>query len=438
MLREENEILTRIGPGTPMGEVMRRYWMVAALSSDLPEPDCPPIRIKLLGEDLVAFRDSNGRVGLLDEFCPHRQASLFLGRSEECGLRCIFHGWKFDVEGNCLEMPNELPEDDFKDKVHVKAYPTLELGGAIWAYMGPKHKMPAPPKFEWTQVPDTHRHVPKMVQECNWLQALEGGIDGSHSSFLHRSLTTDVARSRAGLSASGYRGRSKAPRQEMDQTDYGLLFASIRPLGEEGNYVRSYHFVMPFYEVRADQVGTGGEVKRKVITGHFWVPMDDENCMVYNWMYSFGDEPLSKEMLAFTEWGAGRAPEDLMPDFRNARNRSNNWLIDRQYQKTKSFAGIEGINTQDFAVQESMGPIVDRTKEHLGPSDRVIITARRLLLQAVRTVQEGGDPPGVNPSYYRIRAIERLIPNGVEWREVLREEIEAPRKDQVDNRPGAA
>lgn len=224
----------------------------------------------------------------------------------------------------------------------------------------------------------------------------------------------------------------------MDQTDYGLLFASIRPLGEEGNYVRTYHFVMPFYEVRADQVGTGGEVKRKVITGHFWVPMDDENCMVYNWMYSFGDEPLSKDMLAFMEWGAGRAPEDLLPDSRNIRNRSNNWLIDRQYQKTKSFAGIEGINSQDFAVQESMGPIVDRTKEHLGPSDRVIIMARRMLLQAVKTVQEGGDPPGVSPSYYRIRAIERLLPNGVEWHEALKEEIEAPRTGQLDNRPGAA
>jgi phthalate 4,5-dioxygenase oxygenase subunit len=421
--REENEMLTRVGPGTPMGEVLRRYWMAAALSSELPGPDCSPRRVKLLGEKLVAFRDSTGNIGLVDEFCPHRRTSLFLGRNEESGLRCIYHGWKFNFEGRCLDIPNEDPESDFKSKIRLKAYPTIELGGVVWAYMGPREKMPPPPKFEWTQVPETHRHVSKNRQESNWLQAVEGGIDPCHSSFLHRALTTDVPRSRAGLSAGGYRGRSTAPIQDVEQTEYGILYASIRPLGEEGNYIRTYHYVLPFYEVRADQVGTGGEVKRRIITGHFWVPMDDHNCMTYNWLYSFGEEPLTEQMTSVMEWGAGRAPEDYSDGFRLTRNRENDWLIDRNFQKTRSFSGIEGINTQDLAVQESMEPIIDRSQEHLGPSDRVIILARRILLQAIKTVQEGGDPPGVNPSYYKIRAIERLLPVGADWRKELQAEI---------------
>ena len=288
---------------------------------------------------------------------------------------------------------------------------------------GPREKMPPPPKFEWTQVPETHRYVRKNWQATNWLQAVEGGIDPCHSSFLHRALTTDVSRSRAGLSPSGYRGRSTAPKQEVEVTDYGLLFASMRPLGEEGNYLRTYHYVLPFHEVRADQVGTGGEVKRRTITGHFWVPIDDENTMTYNWMYSFGEEPLPEEMRAEMEWGAGRAPEDYTDGFRLKRNRDNDWLLDRNFQKTRSFAGIEGINTQDLAVQESMEPIVDRTQEHLGPSDRVIVLARHLLLQAIRTVQQGGDPSGVSPSYYKIRAIEGLLPPGCDWRKELEAEI---------------
>src|SRR3984893_2771589 len=175
LTREENELVTRVGPGTPMGDVLRRYWIPALMSRELPEADCPPVRVKLLGEKLVAFRDSQGRIGLVDEFCPHRRASLWFGRNEESGLRCIYHGWKFDVEGKCLEQMNE-PEP-FCHKVRLTAYPTTEIGGGVWAYMGPRDKMPAPPAFEWTQVPETHRHVSKVWEECNWLQALEGGID---------------------------------------------------------------------------------------------------------------------------------------------------------------------------------------------------------------------------------------------------------------------
>ena len=190
LTREENELVTRTGPGTPMGAVMRRYWMPALLSWELPEPDCPPVRVKLLNEQLVAFRDTNGRLGMLEEFCAHRGVSLWLGRNEECGLRCVFHGWKYDVDGNCVDQMNE--PQDFKDKIHLKAYPTVELGGVIWTYMGPPDKKPPLPKFEWTQAPESHRHVSKVIQECNWLQAFEGGVDTSHDAILHRAFGSDT------------------------------------------------------------------------------------------------------------------------------------------------------------------------------------------------------------------------------------------------------
>ena len=164
--REENERITQVGPETPMGQTLRRYWIPALMSRELPEPDCPPVRVQLLGESLVAFRDSEGQLGLLDELCPHRLASLYFGRNEECGLRCVYHGWKFDVEGRCVDMMNEPAENDFKHKITTTAYPTIDMGGIIWAYMGPAELQPPPPKFAWTQVPETHRLSPKRFRSA--------------------------------------------------------------------------------------------------------------------------------------------------------------------------------------------------------------------------------------------------------------------------------
>src|ERR687886_715559 len=187
--REENERITRVGPGTPMGNLMRRYWMPACLAEELPEPDCPPVRVRLLGEDLVAFRDTQDRIGVLDEYCPHRLASLFLGRNEQCGLRCVYHGWKFDVDGRCVDMPNEPPESNFKDRVRATAYPCRERGGVVWVYMGPPERMGEQPDLEWSLVPADQRFLSKRLQQSNYLQAIEGGIDSSHISFLHSTLT---------------------------------------------------------------------------------------------------------------------------------------------------------------------------------------------------------------------------------------------------------
>jgi phthalate 4,5-dioxygenase len=415
--REENELVTRVGPGTPMGNTLRRYWIPAILSSEVSEPDCDPVRVRLLGEDLVAFRDTAGRIGLLDEFCPHRRVSLYFGRNEECGLRCIYHGWKFNVDGSCIEMMNEPEEYDFKHKIRTTAYPTCELGGIVWAYLGPPEKIPPVPKFRWTQVPETRRNVTKVIEECNWLQALEGGIDTSHAPILHRLLREDSGR--GGFKPSNPFVRGKPPRLAVDITDYGYQYAGLRALADEKVHIRAYHFILPFHQIRPHKLehGSPGDA------GHIWVPMDDETTMVYNWVYSTTDTPLSEEDRMETSLGNGPRHVD-QATFRSKANRGNDYLLDRNVQRTETFSGIDGINAQDRALQESMGRIVDRSKEHLGPADKAIIQARKLLREAVRTVADGGSPAGTGTSYYVLRAQEAVLPGVANWRRELTPEIE--------------
>jgi phthalate 4,5-dioxygenase oxygenase subunit len=410
----DNEMLTRTDAGTPMGDLMRRYWLPALLSWEIPEPDCPPARVKLLGEELLAFRDTEGRIGLIDEFCPHRRASLWFGRNEKCGLRCVYHGWKFDVEGRCVDQMNE--PRPFTDRVRTTAYPCLELGGVIWAYLGPSDLMPAPPKFEWTQVPETHRYLTKVWQECNWLQALEGGIDTSHAPILHRRITKNT--DQPGIPIDSPFVQGAAPKLEVDETDYGYRYYGVRPFGDEGNYVRAYHYVMPFTQLRPN----GND--KPIVNGHFWVPMDDHNVMVYNWGYTWGEDPLLPE--ESNARGSGNnlyTDVDVANGFRSVRNRDNNYEIDREVQKHETFTGIRGVNTQDRAIQESMGRVVDRTKEFLGPADMAIVTTRKLLLAAINTVSDGGDPPGVAPTYYNLRVAEGVIPYDLDWREALMDQL---------------
>ncbi|HLI21103.1 MAG TPA: Rieske 2Fe-2S domain-containing protein [Stellaceae bacterium] len=404
--REDNERLTRVTPGTPMGELMRRYWLPAVLSWELPEPDSPPVRVKLLGEDLVAFRATDGKVGLIEEFCPHRRTSLWLGRNEENGLRCVYHGWKFDITGRCVDQMNEPRQ--FCDKIRAVAYPTYEMAGVIWAYMGPAEKMPAPPKFEWTQQAETHRAVSKVVEECNWLQALEGGIDTSHFTILHRALKQGAV----GIQPDDVGVKGGAPSLEVDFTDYGYRYYGIRPLGDE-LYVRGYHFVMPFTQLRPPGPG------KDEVHGHYWVPRDDESCMVWNFYHSYGVEPLGQREADERSGNAYGSQVDINNGFRPIRNRANDWLIDRQKQKTDTFSGIHGINQQDRAVQESMGPIVDRSRENLGPADRAVVATRKLLLEALDAVARGEEPRGVGPSYYDARAAELVVPKAGDWRQKL-------------------
>src|SRR3954464_12960947 len=267
---EDNELLTRAGPGTTMGELFRRFWMPVLLSRELPEPDCPPVRATVLGEERVAFRDTSGRVGLVEARCSHRGADLFFGRNEECGLRCVYHGWKFDADGRCLDMPPEPEESTFKDRIRLGAYPCAERGGVIWAYLGPAERQPALPELEWALLPEDQRFASKRLQECNWLQAMEGGIDSSHISFLHRG---DLSNNPLFKGAAGnkYNLGALSPVFEVVDTPGGLLIGARRNAEDDQYYWRITPFVMPCYT----GVPPRGD---HPIHGHFWVPIDDESC----------------------------------------------------------------------------------------------------------------------------------------------------------------
>lgn len=424
MLKQpDNQRVTRTGPGTPLGEAMRRYWIPALLARELAEPDGAPVRVGLLGEKLVAFRDSKGRVGLLDERCPHRTASLWFGRNEECGLRCVFHGWKFDVDGNCLEVPNE-PEPgatQMRKRVRAKAYPVREMGGVIWAYMGPADMIPPLTEQEWMRLPADASYITKNHGDANYLQLMEGGFDSSHSSFLHRKLSWETGTD--GTVTQVYRARSTAPKHDVQKTDFGLSYASLRPIAEKAaDYVRVMQFVMPFHQMRPFE----GTDNCPLVTGHIWVPIDDESCWVYSWMYARDGRPLSPELIEKEEADTGRGPEFYIPGtFHFKQNRSNDYMICRDRQKNLSFTGIDGISTQDQAVQESMGTIADRSLEHLGSADIAIVTIRRLLLAAADAVEKGEDPLGNRLERVPLRAAEKLLPAGTAWREALANDMAA-------------
>ena len=409
----DNQRLVRVGQGTPAGALFRRYWQPACLSIELPEPDGAPVRIRLLGEDLIAFRDSNGKVGLVEAYCPHRRAPLFFGRNEECGLRCVYHGWKFDVEGNCVDLPSEPEGSPMKAGIKLAAYPTYERAGVVWAYLGPKETMPQPPDYEWMRAPATHRYISKTYEACNYLQALEGGLDTAHSSYLHNLKLGNTSLPRL---------RDRAPRLEVQRTDYGYYYVSTRQLGEDGSYVRLYHYVMPHQQMRGGINGVVGRNDVPKLDGHLWVPIDDEQTNVYNWCYSADPAvSISEEIAEAHEHHSGRGKDDLIPGtFKLKRNPSNEYLIDREIQRTKTFTGIDGVNTQDFAIQEGMGPIVDRSKEYLGSTDRAIVTLRRMLLDAVAAVERGERPPGADPATHRgIRPYDGLVPPGADWRQTF-------------------
>jgi phthalate 4,5-dioxygenase oxygenase subunit len=416
---DDNERLVRVGPGTPMGTLLRRYWQPVLLSSELKESDGPPARVRILGEDLVAFRASDGRIGLVDAFCRHRRAPLFYGRNEENGLRCVYHGWKFNVDGRCVDLPSVTENARIRENVQIKSYPAIEKGGVIWTYMGPQEHKPAPPDFEWMRAPATHSNVTKNYQANNYLQSLEGGLDTSHSSFLHNQSIGDNRT---------VRNLDGAPRIEVFPTDYGYSYVSFRKISDTEQYVRVYHYVMPFQQIRGDISDDYGQRKKVAkIDGHFWVPIDDYQTFTWNFLYGADESvPITPEFKEWEENRTGRGKDDLIPGtFKLKRNLSNDHMIDRELQK-KTFTGITGIATQDIALQEGMGPIVDRSQELLVGSDAAIVAMRRMLLEATRAVERGETPPGLKPESTRhIRGHDSVIPIDADWREALATEMTA-------------
>src|SRR4051794_28969994 len=272
-----------------MGDLMRRYWLPALLSEEVPQPDSPPVQVRILGEDLVAFRDSNGRIGLLDEHCSHRGTSLFYGRNEECGLRCIYHGWKYDVEGSVLDTPAEPAGSRFKEKLHHPAYATHEAGGIVFAYMGPPELKPLFPAYDWAGIAPDHCYATKAIQDCNYLQGLEGECDSSHLTFLHRSF-------RMGLPSDS------TPRYETEDTDFGIRLVALREAPEGGTYVRISSFMMPV--ACAVPVGNGGS-SLDTSDGyevHFYTPMDDTHSLRFDFGFNrarpiLPNEPVRRQVI---------------------------------------------------------------------------------------------------------------------------------------------
>lgn len=416
---EDNETLARVGPGTPMGQLMRQYWIPFLKASDV-QPQSQPHRVRLLGEDLVAFRDGEGHVGLVDHACPHRGAPMVFGRTESDGIRCVYHGWKFDVAGQCKEIPVEPADSPMCKRMTIKSYPVLERNGMLWAYMGPQRDAPPPlPDLEWNMVPESHCAVTIRVQECNWLQALEGEIDSAHAAILHGWRT--------GSTISQWRqGQDLAPSFECVQHDAGVSIAARRKDGADMNYVRVNQFLMPFWTLVPPQK------QYPDLSGHAWVPIDDEHTLAIMFSYT-PDQPLyEKARKVFVEGHKGREtghhsqpafePKPLttpFPNYWSRYNRANAYQYGYE-------SGMPGLWLEDAACQSGVAAIYDRSQEHLGSSDAGIARVRRFLLDTTRKLAQGVQPASsIKPETFMFRAVSITIPAGSSWEELGREHMKA-------------
>jgi nitrite reductase/ring-hydroxylating ferredoxin subunit len=437
--KQDNDILCRVGPGTPMGTLMRQYWVPVFMSNELDTPDCPPQRVRILGEDLIGFRTTSGDVGLIQNACPHRGASLFFGRNEEEGLRCVYHGWKFDVSGACVDMPSEPAESNFKTKVHARAYPTRERNGVVWAYMGTRSRddLPPLPDIEPNMRPELGLAVEKVMRDCNYMQGLEGDIDTGHLAFLHLgAISPETARPR---SFDYYTVADKAPRYDVVDTEFGTSYGAYRPAEPDTYYWRVAHFLFPFYTM----IPTG--LLGEQILVRAWVPIDDDHMMFWSFAVpstlSFGnmiagqggvpgdrseEELKQPKPILFGSRGMEFLPDEShwLGKFRLVQNRGNDYLIDREAQsKGESYTGIPGIHQQDQAITESMGTIYERTQEHLGTTDAMVIRTRRRLINAAKAHMRDGTVPATvdDPTLYRYRSGGLILPRSVDWIDATQE-----------------
>ena len=416
--KEQNELLCRVEGAAPMGQMMRRHWLPLCLSEEVAERDGAPVRARLLGEDLVVFRNTEGKIGVLDERCPHRGASLVFGRNEACGLRCLYHGWKFDVDGKCLDMSSEPGGggESVRNAMRTKAYPAREGGGFVWIWMGPPEAVREFEPPAWAPHPDCRNAVVKMHAECNWAQVLEGSIDSAHSSSLHSTEmpAAQVDSAKATGTAWPRPSNDKAPKLQFEVTSYGFRYAALRkPIlnADTHQYVRTTLFIAPFTVLIPpnDQYSLA----------QMLVPIDDVNTMFY-WV-AWHPDPMKG--ISQEEWRAFCAATvgvDLDSDFRKKRTLKNHYLQDRDAMKQGDFPGIKGIPTQDLAMWESMGPIADRSKDHPGSSDVAVVQFRRMMVAAAKKFQEGAPALGTAEPripHVRLASFEGIVPKTVDWRE---------------------
>ena len=410
---DDNDLLTRVEGDAPMGKLMRAHWIPACLSEEVAEPDGTPLSIRLLGEELVAFRDSAGRLGVLDLHCPHRRASLALGRNEECGLRCLYHGWKIDVAGTIVDRPSEPPGSGSEQRLKHRGYPCREAGGFVWVWLGDPA---APPEFEppaWAPSPAIRTSVVKIRVNCNWAQVLEGAIDSAHSSTLHSSDMVPAEVDRAGATSKEWLRPSTdtAPRLHVERTSFGFRYVAIRHPIERANthdYLRITLFVAPFTVL----IPPNDRYNLSILN----IPIDDTHTMFYFIAWS---EDAGIGALAWREFCRAQVGIDLDASFLPIRTCANNYLQDRQAMKAGNHTGIDGIPNQDMAMWETMGSIADRSRERLGASDVAIVQFRRIMIEAARRVALGepaiGTAAGRIPQV-RLRSFEGIVPKSTSWK----------------------
>ncbi len=413
LTHEENELLCRVEGQAPMGQLMRRHWTPVCLIEEVSEPDGTPIKAQLFGEDLVVFRDTLGRVGVMDEYCPHRRASLVFGRNEDCGLRCLYHGWKMDVEGHVIEMVSEPAASGMAQKVKHLAYPTKEWGGFVWAYMGPPETQPEFVAPAWAPTADTQVTIAKAVIPCNWAQILEGAIDSAHSSSLHSSDMVPARVDSAQTTDTTWLRPStdKAPRMQIDRAAYGFRYAAIRrPITSAAvnDYVRATVFVAPATALIPPN--------NLYNVANINVPMDDTHTAFY--FIAWGAASTTPDTSTWRKFLGQQIGIDLDEKYRPMRNRDNHFWQDRTAMKAGNFTGITGFPNQDIAMWVTMGPIADRTHERLGASDQAIVEFRRQMLDAVTTFRDGGPAIGTGDGRIpaSVCAFQAIIPKTTDWR----------------------
>ena len=416
LTREQNDLLCRVEGNAPMGGIMRRHWLPVCLSEEVAEKDGAPVKSRLVGEDLVVFRDSQGRLGVLSEHCPHRGASLVFGRNEECGLRCLYHGWKFDVEGNILEMSSEPDGAALMKSLKQRSFPAYEAGGFVWAWLGPKEEMREFEPPAWAPKPGIKYAIVKMHAACNWAQVLEGSIDSAHSSSLHSTnmpAAEDVYGSTATDDAWYRPSNDKAPKMQFEPTSYGFRYAALRkPIKnpDTHQYVRTTLFLAPFTVLIPPN--------NQYNLAQMLVPIDDVNTMFY-WIAWHPDPGKGITQEKWRRFCAATVGEDLNPDFTKKRVLQNLYMQDRAAMKAGDFTGIKGIPTQDMAMWESMGPIVDRSRDHPGSSDMAVVQFRRMMLAATKKFQESGAVIGAGQGrtpYVQLSSFEGVVPKTTDWK----------------------